>query len=235
MAFNSTALKTTLAAPILVVAFATNAQTKLPVIEPSATDLSKPVAAACVETTPGQPNLTAWDKLKTIMGARGQMIAGSGDKIAQGNKRLEIILTLSNNFSGREGYIVDSSVPKAERENAKSFCFQPVDRIAYVDTSKTDQVPSPVNKGELGKALTNAHKAGYKVAVMGMYTQGSLFAIHFNPNSKDASNGAFLQSDIQGNKVMSVGTFSNFDYSSKMKAVMVEIAESAKREQAKTK
>jgi hypothetical protein len=225
MAFNSTALKTTLAAPILAVAFATNAQTKLPVIEPSATDLSKPVAAACVETTPGQPSLTAWDKLKTIMGARGQMIAATGDKIVQGNQRREMIFTISNNFNGKEGYVINSGASKADRENASGFCFEPTANSVFVDVSKLDKVPAIVNRGELGIALTNNHNLGSKVAVMGMFTQGSLYAVHFNPST---GKGAYKQSDVQGGNARNMALFENFDYSPKMKAVMEQLSASAK-------
>ena len=237
MAFNSTALKTTLAAPILAVAFATNAQTKLPVIEPSATDLSKPVAAACVETTPGQPSLTAWDKLKTIMGARGQMIVGSGDAVLQKNARQEMIFTIANNFSGGEAYIVDSATNKADRVNSRGFCFERVASAGFVDNSKSSAIPAFLNKGEMGIVLKNNNSLGSKIAVIGTTLNGSLIAVHFNPDSKSPNyqKGALKTSDAQGNGFRDTAILHNFDYSDKMKAVMVEIAESAKREQAKTK
>jgi hypothetical protein len=223
MAFNSTALKTTLAAPILAVAFAANAQTKLPVIEPSATDLSKPLASACVETTPGQPSLTAWDKLKTIMGARGQLIVGSADKIVQGNQRRELTVTISNNFSGKEGYIIDSAASKAERETSKGFCFSPLASAAFVDVSKLDKVPYNLNKGELGVALTNNHNLGSKVAFMGVTEGGSLHAVHFNPDSQDRK-GALKASNSQGGQARNLAVFENFDYSPKMKVVMEQLS-----------
>lgn len=195
-----------------------SAQAQLPVIEPSTTDLSKPIAAACVETTPGQQGLTAWDKLKTIMGARGQLIAASGNKIVQGkNERRELIFSVSNNFSGKEGYIINSAASKAEREQATGFCFRLAATSVSVDISKLDQVPSVLNQGELGVALTNNHNLGSKVAVMGMSSQGSLFAVHFNPLTHKA---AYKGSNAQGGQARDLAILEDFDYSDKMKAVM---------------
>lgn len=211
--------KATYAVPLIfaVAAGVANAQNKLPVIEPSATDLSRPLAAACVETTPGQPGATAWDKLKTIMGARGQMIAASGNKIVQGNQRQELIFAISNNFSGKEGYIINSEAPKAGREGSTGFCFQQEANAVSIDVTKLTQVPSVLNKGELGVALTNQHNLGSKVAIMGMSTGGSLFAVHFNPLTHKA---AYKGSNAQGGQARDLAVLEDFDYSDKMKAVM---------------
>ena len=220
MAFKDTALRTAYAMPLIFAAATASAQGKLPVIEPSATDLSKPLAAACVETTAGQPNLTAWDKLKTIMGARGQMIAASGDKIVQGNQRREKIFTVSNNFSGKEGYVIDSSSSKADREGSNSFCFIQATHAVVVDNSKLDAVPAVVNKGELGVALGNNHKLGSKVAVMGL-AKGSLFAVHFNPAN---NKGAYKEANGIGGQAADLAILENFDYSPKMKVVMEQLS-----------
>lgn len=200
----------------------------LPTIEPSDTDLSKPIAAACVETTPNQVGLTAWDKLKTIMTARGQMIAASGDQIIRGNKYQEMIFTISNNFSGKEGYIIDSPLPKGQKEQADGFCFEPVSHAVFEDVSKLNKVPDVLNKGELGIALTNNHNLGSKIAVMGRKPNGSLFVVHFNPNERDQSGrltgrGALKGSDAQGENAKNMAFFVNFDYSDKMKMVLNSI------------
>ncbi|OFW87003.1 MAG: hypothetical protein A3J37_08910 [Alphaproteobacteria bacterium RIFCSPHIGHO2_12_FULL_45_9] len=217
--------KATYAVPLVfaVAAGAASAQNKLPVIEPSATDLSRPLAAACVETTPGQPALTAWDKLKTIMSARGQMIVGSGDKIVQGNQRREVTFTISNNFSGKEGYIIDSAANKAGRDTSNGFCFEPLVNAVFLDVSKLDKVPAVLNKGELGIALTNAHKLGSKVAFMGMAQGGSLYAVHFNPNSSN-HKGSLIGANAQGGQAANLAVFENFDYSDKMKVVMEQLS-----------
>lgn len=225
MSLSATLKKVAFAAP-LVFAFAasnSNAAGKLPVIEPNATDLSKPLTAACVETTPGQPGLTAFDKLKIIMDARGQMIAASGDQIVAGPSRQEIMFTISNNFSGKEGYIIDSSASKADRVSAKSFCFRTAAKnAAFVDVSKEEKVPVLLNQGDLGIALSNNHNLGSKVAVMGIMSQGSLYAVHFNPTTH---KGAYKESDAQGGGFRDLAVFENFDYSPKMKAVMQQLAD----------
>jgi major membrane immunogen (membrane-anchored lipoprotein) len=197
---------------------AANAQgTETPVIEPSTSNLSQPLREVCVATTPGQPGLTAWEKLSTIMGARGQMIAAEGNQIvAVSNARQGKLITVSNNFSGKEGYIVSSEVPYANRKEAPSFCLKPASFAFAVNMKEEQGVPKVVNKGELGVALTNHDQAGSKTAIAGMYPQGTLFAVHFNPRTH---KGAIKIADAQGGKAGDLAALEDFDYSDKMKRV----------------
>ena len=82
-----------------------------------------------------------------------------------------------------------------------------------------------LNKGELGIALTNNHNLGSKVAVMGMYSQGTHYAVHFNPTT---GKGAYKESNGQGGRARNLAFFQDFDYSDKMKAVIDEISKKKK-------
>ncbi len=194
-----------------------------PVIEPSKTDLSKPLADACVKTTEGQPGLSAWDKLKTVMGARGQMIAANGNKLGL-NKvggKAEMMYTVANNFSGKEGYIIISDTPKGQRETSKGFCFSNV-KYAFAN-NPNNGVPKIINEGEMGTALGNLHKAGSKVAVYGMYSTGQLFAVHFD---NATGKGSEMMADGKGMKAFHAAYLNDFEFTDKMKKVFeAELAE----------
>lgn len=194
---------------------------RTPHVEPTQLDLTKPLTEmACVETTSSPPRESAWGKLVAIMTARRQMIAASGDKLSVGSARPEIMFTVANNFSGTEGYMITSVASKTDRAGSKGFCIIPLQNSVVIDISKLDQVPSIVNKGELGVALTNNHILGSKVAIMGMYSQGSIFALHFN---KDTHIAAYKESDGQGGRARDAMVLENFDYSPKMKLVMEQL------------
>lgn len=209
----------------LALALTTNvmAQNPLPRIEPSATDLSKPIPnAVCVDTTTGQTGSSAWDKLATIMSARNQMIAVEGDQVVAGpNSHQAKLVTVSNNFTGKEGYIISSEVPNANRKQSPSLCLMPVSFSIAVNQKENVGIPKVLNKGELGVALTNHDKVGDKVSIAGMYTQGSLFAVIINSQTH---KGVMYMADATGNKAAAIAALVDFDYSAKMKQVFESLS-----------
>lgn len=219
----TTLRKAAYAAP-LVFAAAANVNAAPPTIEPSSTNLTKPYINGCVKTTPGQPGMTAWDKLVTVMTARGQMIVGSGDKLAP-TGRFETILTISNNFSGGEAYIIDSGAVKGKHKEADGFCITPLRGAAAYDIATLSDVPKVLDKGELGIALRNQHKVGSKVAYAGATLNGSLVVVHFNQNS---GKGSMIISNNLGMQAGDSSYYINFDYWDKMKKVFEVGAENAK-------
>ena len=218
-------LKSILAVHLLGLTSVAHSQAKLPVIEPEKTNLLQPLPAGCVETTSPNSTETAWEKLRIVMGARRQMIVGSANQIVQGPERKELIYTISSDFSGNEGYIIRSKTNRANREKSQEFCLDPARVAAYVDNSNLQAVPTMVNRGELGIALLNNHKLGSKVAVIGAFSQGSLYAVHFNAAT---GKGAHKESDSQGNGFRDIAFFENFEYSERMKAVMSAVATDAR-------
>ena len=187
-----------------------NAQTP-PTIEPTATDLTKPVGPACVKTTPGQPGLSAWDKLIMIMDARGQIVIGSGNQLVAGNQKRELILTTA--YNGKEGYIIDSAAPKSERKESSGFCLMPLKAVSAYNAFTSTDIPPPLkDKGQLGVAIQNNHNAGLKVVMIGVHTQGSLVVVNYDPTSGRAS---MKGSDYQGNRARDEAYMQDFAYGKK--------------------
>lgn len=227
MSLTAALKKAAYVAPITI-AIAANAmaETNLPRIEPSTADLSRPITTTvCVDTTPGQPGLSAWDKLVAIMNARGQMIAIEGNQvIPDTNTRQLQLITVSNNWSGREGYLISSRVPNAKRKEAPSFCLEPAKFSKAINQKETPGVPQVLNQGQLGIALNNHDKAGTKVRIAGSYYNGSLFAVIFNSVT---NKGTIYMSDAAGNKAAPIAALEDVDFSEKMKNVLVANAEKA--------
>lgn len=211
---TTTLRKAAYAAP-LVFAAAANVNAAPPTIEPSSTDLTKPYLEGCVKTTEGQPGLTAWNKLVSVMTARGQMIVGSGNKLGPTGKS-ETILSISNNFSGGEAYIVESGLVKGKHMEADRLCFSPLRNGVAINVAASNGVPKVLDQGELGIALRNHDKAGSKIAFAGMTMNGSLLAVHFNKNT---NKGAMKLSNATGMQAGDVGFYIDFDYWDKMKKV----------------
>ena len=197
MALTNAMLKATLAAPLIAVAFTTSAQYNSQYIEPSTTELSKPLSSrVCVKTTAGQPFLTAFDKLRTIIDARGQIVVATADQAIErpkgGAEYKGILLTTAAN--GSEGYIIRSDRPRLESKAANEFCLRPIRAVNIYDVFTANSVPPEVNKGEFGRGFTKARDSGFEIMMTGISGPSRIAVSH----RKDGF-GSISEANLNGN------------------------------------
>lgn len=165
-------------------------------IEPSTADLSQPVDA-CVKSTPGQPNLTAYKKLLDILERQNQIIAidtnilGVDGKGGVGSTKVSV----DKNLTGKGGYFITSSYPKVKNEQSDGFCLLPL-KNSVARKYGVAELANSVNRGQFGIVLENQAKSGSFTVGFGRHHSGSIYAIHFNQST---NSGRILIANAYGN------------------------------------
>lgn len=181
---SSTAAKVALAVAVAFGAAANANAAETPTLEIGQLDLSRPLrAAVCVADTLG--GVTAPEKLATIMVSRSQGSIITANKAhvmdGKGSSKSEDIFTVQmdadrNIVQGGEGYRIASNMPKGQ--SGTKYCLIPYEQVVVLPYGS--EVPTGVNKGVLGQALTNASNSGRKVSIVAMTPQGSLDILNYN-------------------------------------------------------
>lgn len=200
-------LKNFVAPMVLVAAFATNANAA-DTLEIDQLDLSKPIPSGCfVDNNKG----TAIEKLRAAMGARGQKSVVAGNQVVVGSNPYQEQMYTSNLQQGGEGYIVLSDKPMGQA--GSEYCWTRNQKVYIYSVFNSQGVPSIVNKGEMGKALTNQDKLGTKVALTMLTEQGSIAAVNFNPST---GKGVLISADGNGNHAANLAFLESAGYSAKL-------------------
>jgi hypothetical protein len=176
-------------------------------------DLNKPIPSnVCVQD---DAQGTAVSKMRTIMGAREQKSVVAANQVIQNvdpaNGGLVEEMVTSNLKQGSEGYMVSSNRPLGKPGTV--YCFAQNQKVFIYSAFNSAGVPSIVNKGELGIALTNNHKAGLKVAIAALTEQGTIKVVNFDPST---GRGSIKGADGNGNKAGNMAFLVNAGYSASL-------------------
>jgi len=173
-------------------------------------DLLKPIPSGCfVDNNKG----TAIEKLRAAMGARGQKSVVAANQVVVGSNPYQELMFTSNLQQGGEGYEINSD--SALGQVGSGYCLARNQKVYIYSVFNSQGVPSVVNKGEMGKALTNDDKKGYKVALTMLTEQGTLAAVNFNP---ETGKGVLISADGNGNHAADLAILVGAGYSAKLPA-----------------
>ncbi len=169
--------------------FAANANAAEPAkfVQVADLDLSKPIPSnVCVKD---DAQGKAIDKMRTVMGARGQKSIVAGNQpVADTDPAhggLQERMFTSTLLQGGEGYYVLSDRPTGKA--GTTYCFSQNPKVYIYSVFNSNGVPEIVNKGELGVALTNNDKVGMKVAIAALTDKGTIAVVNFDPHTKKGS------------------------------------------------
>lgn len=183
------------------------------IVELSDLNLTKPIPSNVCFKDSSQG--TAIDKLQTAMIARGQksvVVANQAVAALGADKSPYRERIFSSNLQqGGEGYEVNSSSPMGQV--GSQYCLAQNQKVFIYSAFNSKGVPAIVNKGELGIALVNNDKAGYKVVIAALTEQGTLSVVNFNPLT---GNGSFKSADGNGNNAGNLATLVQTGYSPKL-------------------
>lgn len=184
-------------------------------VELDTLDLSKPIPTnVCFESN---AKGTAFDKLKTAMNARNQIVVATANQAVVSKTNPLQAELFSSTINGSEGYDITLDTPKERMAETSGACLTAIKNINIYDVNKLTAVPAEVNKGEMGVALRNAHTKGTKVMMTAQSTGGALIALQYNAAQ---GYGGLISADANGNKAGTLGNMASIGYSTKAKELL---------------
>lgn len=165
----------------------------------------------------------AVDKLRAALKARDQKLVLTADQavpfVKDGKRVLSasgdpVTLYKENYFTSspdwKEGYNVVSDSPSGEA--GSSYCIKSLyTKVKVYNAYTLNDVPSEVNKGELGKALRGEQSINRNVAMTAETVGGNVFAVVVDTKDPNAY-GSMTLAGIDGNKAGGLADFRQVVY-----------------------